>query len=186
MRIELIMLIVVGGLCYHVYSDGKWIAPLIAYKKQAQIGGIVLAGLFKYWIFKSDPLNAHKLLVSGKDFVKYMPIDSTASSFLSPVLDFTGKWYSTGGGGGREAAAVSKMMNSGQNTTKRSVSETKKKFKAASQDWKCFDCKKQLDGLFEVDHIVPLHKGGTNHIENLHALCVNCHKLRTVSDKLGI
>jgi hypothetical protein len=183
------MLIIVGGLSYHIYTDGKWITPLMGYKKQAQIAGIVLTGLFIYWLFKYEPSRVQKLLVNSKDYVKYMPIDSAATSFLTPVLDFSNKWYSTsgiggGGGGGRESASITKIMNSGGNTSKRSVSESKKKFKAAEQNWKCFDCKQQLDGLFEVDHVIPLHKGGTNSFDNLQALCVRCHKLRTVSDKL--
>ena len=34
----------------------------------------------------------------------------------------------------------------------------------------------------EVDHIVPLHKGGTNDPENLQGVCSDCHKVKTARD----
>ena len=44
--------------------------------------------------------------------------------------------------------------------TKRSVSETKKKFVVARQNWKCGDCQDQLNAWFEVDHKIRLEYGG--------------------------
>jgi 5-methylcytosine-specific restriction protein A len=64
------------------------------------------------------------------------------------------------------------------------VSESKKKFVASQQDWCCHNCKEKLKATFEVDHIIPLFKGGNNHIDNLRALCLECHRLHTISDKL--
>ena len=43
---------------------------------------------------------------------------------------------------------MKRMLNSG-NTNKRSVSESKKKYVAASQNWKCGKCQKILDATFE-------------------------------------
>jgi len=34
----------------------------------------------------------------------------------------------------------------------------------------------------EIDHIVPLYKGGTNDRENLQPLCIECHKDKTRQD----
>lgn len=34
----------------------------------------------------------------------------------------------------------------------------------------------------EVDHIVPLHKGGTDALDNLSALCIPCHEAKTARD----
>ena len=50
---------------------------------------------------------------------------------------------------------------------KRKVRESTKKLVAARQKWRCGLCHKMLDETFEVDHVIPLHKGGTNHPKNL-------------------
>ena len=72
------------------------------------------------------------------------------------------------------------MLNSGKKTnSKRSVSETKKKYVASNQNWKCAECQEQLSAWFEVDHLTRLADGGTNHVENLRALCRNCHGKKT-------
>jgi 5-methylcytosine-specific restriction endonuclease McrA len=81
-------------------------------------------------------------------------------------------------------AAENRVMNSGKKSTKRSVSETKKKFVAARQNWKCNDCKNQLSAWFEVDHTVRLEYGGSNHIDNLVALCRECHGKKTTMENL--
>jgi 5-methylcytosine-specific restriction endonuclease McrA len=77
-----------------------------------------------------------------------------------------------------------RIANSGKNGTKRSVSETKKKYVAAQQDWKCGDCDSQLDHTFEIDHKVRLEYGGGNDVQNLIALCRNCHGKKTASENM--
>jgi hypothetical protein len=78
----------------------------------------------------------------------------------------------------------SKILSSGRNNTKRSVSETKKKFVASRQNWKCGQCQKQLSAWFEVDHKIRLEYGGDNHIDNLIALCRECHGEKTAMENL--
>lgn len=34
----------------------------------------------------------------------------------------------------------------------------------------------------EVDHVVPLHKGGADDDSNFQSLCVECHKVKTAAD----
>jgi 5-methylcytosine-specific restriction endonuclease McrA len=80
-------------------------------------------------------------------------------------------------------------MNSGSiqsNTkaTKRSVSETKKKYIASQQQWKCGNCDIQLPAWFEVDHKIRLENGGSNHVDNLVALCRDCHGKKTAMENL--
>ena len=77
-----------------------------------------------------------------------------------------------------------KILYSGNTSTKRSVSETKKKFVAASQNWQCKQCKKQLPAWFEVDHVIKLEYGGSNNIDNLEALCRDCHGRKTACENL--
>lgn len=33
-----------------------------------------------------------------------------------------------------------------------------------------------------VDHIVPLHQGGTDSLPNLQGLCIPCHEAKTAQD----
>ena len=75
-------------------------------------------------------------------------------------------------------------VGGGQKATKRSVSETKKKFVASRQNWKCEDCGEQLSAWFEVDHKVRLEYGGSNHVDNLVALCRECHGRKTTMENL--
>ena len=75
-------------------------------------------------------------------------------------------------------------MQSGKKGTKRSVSETKKKFVASRQNWRCGHCDKQLTAWFEVDHKIRLEHGGSNHIDNLVALCRECHGEKTTIENL--
>ena len=82
------------------------------------------------------------------------------------------------------------MMNSRGNinqfgtTNKRCVSETKKKYVASNQNWKCGHCNNQLEAWYEIDHKIRLEHGGDNHINNLVALCRNCHGKKTAIENM--
>ena len=39
----------------------------------------------------------------------------------------------------------------------------------------CRLCKKPIKKAFDIDHILPLAEGGTNHSDNLQVLCKPCH-----------
>ena len=75
-------------------------------------------------------------------------------------------------------------QNNFSNNIKRNLNETTKKVVASNQKWTCNMCYKMLDASYEIDHTIPLYKGGTNNVENLQALCRNCHGLKTINDKL--
>ena len=132
-----------------------------------------------------------------------MPIDKSSMNMINPILDFTAGEQSGGGGGdgnGREnnnrtGAFMSSFMESnnlneqrilqsGKKATKRSVSETKKKFVASQQSWKCGDCQNQLTAWFEVDHVKRLEYGGGNEVGNLVALCRECHGKKTAMENM--
>ena len=103
---------------------------------------------------------------------------------------YTGGAYQQNNNGMMMTHQQKRMMNSGTNSgtgqpnTKRSVSETKKKFVAAQQGWNCGACKKQLPAWFEVDHKTRLDQGGSNHVDNLVALCRDCHGKKTAFENL--
>ena len=67
---------------------------------------------------------------------------------------------------------------------KRSVSETKKKYVASQQEWKCGHCDQQLNAWFEVDHKIRLEHGGGNDVQNLVALCRECHGKKTAMENM--
>ena len=69
-----------------------------------------------------------------------------------------------------------------KNKNNRKLSESKKKIVAASQKWKCNSCLNILNASYEIDHIIPLYQGGTNDLNNLQALCRNCHGEKTLYD----
>ena len=88
-----------------------------------------------------------------------------------------------GAASAQQAQQAQRIMQSGKgNATKRSVGESKKKFVAASQGWKCKNCQTLLKAWFEVDHVVRLQHGGSNHVDNLVALCRECHGKKTMTE----
>lgn len=196
MRIEIIIFLITGFFIANLYYDGKLVKLLFSWKKYYQMAGIGLAGLFVYYMIKKNPLNAGQMLSTTNDYLKYLPIDKGTSSILNPILDFTSRQnfnrdqqlntvgnfivHQDNSMNGYEK----KIMNSGKKPTKRSVSETKKKFVAARQNWKCGDCQNQLNAWFEVDHKIRLEYGGSNHIDNLVALCRDCHGKKTTIENL--
>ena len=124
------------------------------------------------------------------DVVKYMPIDKNASNMF---FDISTMGMNQNNDTGLQSnnlipqhqrmmtsGAVPPNMSGGGRATKRSVSETKKKFVASKQQWKCNKCSMMLDATFEIDHIVDLQYGGSNEVSNLVALCRNCHGTKTM------
>jgi hypothetical protein len=130
-----------------------------------------------------------------------MPIDKEASDLLTPFLNMSkngmmagavgsGAVGASAGGGAdmmmssNERRLVNSGTNNGTKNVKRSVSETKKKYVAAQQGWNCGGCKKQLPAWFEVDHKIRLDNGGSNNVDNLVALCRDCHGKKTAFENL--
>ena len=65
----------------------------------------------------------------------------------------------------------------GANTTKRKhFTPLDSKQVAARQQFRCAICNRLFDDqLWDLDHIVPLFRGGTNDLSNIRALCRACH-----------
>ena len=201
MRFEIIILLVAGFIMANIYTEGKYMKLLYSGKKYYQMAGVAFGALMLYLLFKYNPLRAQQMLSTTNDYIKYLPIDKGTSSMISPILDFTSKQnfvndqYSSidGQSGGfnhpiismpGQSNAETRILNSGKTSTKRSVSETKKKFVASRQNWHCGDCGIQLPAWFEVDHKIRLEYGGSNHVDNLLALCRDCHGKKTAMENL--
>ena len=168
-----------------------------SWKKYYQMAGIGFVGLSAYLFLKKHPDQSRSLLTHANGIIKYMPIDKEASDMLAPLLDMSRQTFGGGGGNGNMSPQERRILNSGQGgmqtqggmqggikTVKRSVSETKKKYVAAQQGWNCGACKKQLPAWFEVDHKIRLDNGGSNQVDNLVALCRDCHGKKTAFENL--
>ena len=75
-------------------------------------------------------------------------------------------------------------INNSKSIHKRNVTNLQKKVVAANQKWLCGMCQNTLDASYEIDHIKPLYKGGSNNNDNLMALCRNCHGKKTINDSI--
>jgi len=191
MRFEIVLFLVAAGAMWYVWTEGKYIKLLLQkkaeYMKYLQVGGIAAGTLFLYWLIKKNPNDPSKMLATTNEYIKYLPIDGNTKSMLSPILDFTAK-HTYKGDAMSEHQPVLEMptatTSNGGHKTKRSVSETKKKFVAARQNWKCGQCREQLKASFEIDHKIRLDRGGSNHVDNLVALCRDCHGDKTTIENL--
>ena len=195
MKFELLVFGITAFFIANVYHDGKYVHIIKSWKKYYQMAGIGFVGLSAYLFMKKYPGHSRSLFTHANGIIKYMPIDKDTTDLLSPLLDMTkSSMFSNDSGGayqengGLITHQQKRMMNSGSNmgqsNTKRSVSETKKKFVAAQQGWNCGACKKQLPAWFEVDHKTRLDQGGSNHVDNLVALCRDCHGKKTAFENL--
>ena len=201
MKMELLIITITIFFIANTYYDGKYVQILKSWKKYYQMAGIAFAGISAYAYMKKYPNQSHSLVSHANGFIKHMPIDKEAGDLLSPLLNFSKEGFSNNVPGmqmpgmqmpGMQAPPgfsnatpqQKRMMNSGKQSTKRSVSETKKKYVAAQQNWCCKKCKKQLPAWFEVDHVKRLEYGGTNHVDNLEALCRECHGRKTAMENL--
>ena len=193
MRIEILIFGITALLIVNIYTEGKYLKLIMGYKKYWQMAGIAFGAIVFYYLVKKNPLSAFSMVSAANDYFKYLPVDvGGVSPLRSPVV------WSLLGGSGLPVQTVQqnispyekKIMTSGShegstNTkVKRSVSETKKKFVAARQGWKCGDCQEQLNAWFEVDHKMRLEYGGSNHVDNLVALCRDCHGKKTTIENL--
>lgn len=207
MRIEIWILLITAFLIYNAYHDGKYIKMLMSYKKYYTMAFYCILGIGIYLLIKKSPDQGKNIIQTAHNAVKYMPIDKSSLELFTPLFDFTSnsKGYRDIDGDGNTGRSFMeslydvnssqqnhpnqpyqqhRMMQSGKGTTKRSVSETKKKYVAANQDWKCGHCQSQLDHTFEIDHKIRLEYGGGNDVQNLIALCRNCHGKKTASENM--
>jgi len=193
MRLEIFVIGLTAFFIYNAYSDGKYTKMLWSFKKYYKMIFYAALGIGIYILLKRNPDQGRNMLLYANNMVKFMPIDKNSMDMLSPIIDSTSNdsgsfmeklndldpsMFGTG------FSSEKRILNSGRNGTKRSVSETKKKYVASSQEWKCGNCQQQLDHTFEIDHKLRLEYGGGNEVQNLIALCRNCHGRKTASENM--
>ena len=198
MKLELLIFGIAGFLLYNIYHDGKYSKIFVSYKKYYQMGIVALFAISIYVMIKRNPGQTKNMLLCTNNMIKYMPIDKSSMDMISPIFDLTNNvnnnnglntsfMTALNGGAGIDpvlGAQQQRNLLSGQKTTKRSVSETKKKYVASTQDWKCGQCNKKLKHTFEVDHKIRLEHGGGNDVTNLVALCRDCHGDKTAMENM--
>jgi hypothetical protein len=192
MRLEIFILGLTAFFVYNAYHDGKYTKMLLSFKKYYKMIFFAIVGVSVYLLLKKNPVQGKNMLLYANNMIKYMPIDRSTMDMISPVFDFTS--------GSQHSFMESfndiqpapfnpderRILNSGKSGTKRSVSETKKKYVASQQDWKCGHCNSQLNAWFEVDHKIRLEHGGGNDVQNLVALCRECHGKKTALENMGL
>ena len=196
MKFELVVFGITAFFIINTYYDGKYVQLMKSWKKYYQMIMIGFVGLSAYIFIRKYPGHTRSLFTHANSIIKYMPIDKDAGDLLSPLFKMGGDSYNEMTpqqkrvmySGGNNDIYNNNNNNNNNNdikkTTKRCVSETKKKYVAAEQGWKCGACKNQLPAWFEVDHKIRLDNGGSNHVDNLVALCRDCHGKKTAFENL--
>lgn len=198
MKLELLILAITGFLIINTYHDGNYVKLLQSWQKYFKMAGFAFAGLSIYLFLKKNPNESQSIVHQAVNIVKYIPSAKSSLDVLSPFMDFTNQTpfmqndensqspYNLHSqlSNQSQQQQINRIMESGKKGTKRCVSETKKKFVASQQGWLCGHCKKQLPAWFEVDHKIRLETGGSNHVDNLVALCRDCHGRKTAMENL--
>jgi hypothetical protein len=206
MKLELLILLITVLVLVNTYFEGKLLRKLKKYEKYYKMVFFAFVGLCIYLYIKKDPNNYKDFVTNSNGYIKYLPIDRNTASIITPIIDFTSSsiskelnnninvynnpnirksvTFSNPNPNHNLSKQQQKILYSGNTSTKRSVSETKKKYVAASHNWHCKQCQKQLPAWFEVDHVIKLEYGGSNAIDNLEALCRDCHGRKTACENL--
>jgi hypothetical protein len=191
MRLELIVFGITGFLLYNTYHDGKYTKQLLVYKKYYKMVFMGFLAFCFYLMLKRNPVQTKNMLLYTNNMIKYMPIDRSSMDLITPIFDLSSRHNSFMDGINQpnyseESNATIQQRNllGNPRPVKRSVSETKKKYVASMQDWKCGQCRKKLTHTFEVDHKIRLEHGGGNEVTNLVALCRECHGEKTAMENM--
>ena len=206
MKLELIIFGITGLFIYNTFYENKLSKYIFSCKKYIQIGAIIFVAYSLYMMIRKKPQDTRNMILYANQAIKHLPINKSSMDMLTPIFDFTS-------GNGNSAAFMetfnkniygddyqpcifptqqqqqpptmaSTYPQQRQKASKRSVSETKKKYVAYMQDWKCGMCDSKLTHTFEVDHKLSLGNGGGNDTSNLVALCRECHGQKTATENM--
>lgn len=172
---------------YDTYYDGKYTKMLSVGRKYIKIISYGFMGLSFYVLFTQKPKEKKNVVGLLNDMIKHMPIDKNTSNMFFDLTTLVGPKQDEEPmlNSDQLIPQHKRIITSGKpkepnQRVKRSVSEAKKKYVASRQKWKCNHCQSLLDATYEIDHIVDLQYGGGNDVNNLVALCRNCHGNKTM------
>lgn len=175
MRIELWIFLITGIFIYDTYYEHKYSKMIMSYKKYYKIILIAIASIFVYFLFKKKPEQFRDLVKNGTNLFRYLPVGKETMEIITPMMEMNDY---------KEEILTKINETPSQTPQKRNVSETKKRYVASMQNWKCGKCQQQLTHTYEIDHIHALRDGGDNSVENLLALCRSCHGEKTAESFL--
>jgi 5-methylcytosine-specific restriction protein A len=184
MNIKLLILAVTSILLYNTYYDKNMFSWFKDYKKYYKMGIILAMGMGSIAVINNSPRASYQNMKSLHDFIQIMPIDRQSKDLFTPLFTTHHGNTSFYSNSNEPIGLVRKLETSGKKSNKRSVSETKKKYVASLQNWKCKHCQAQLTAWFEVDHKIRLEYGGSNEVSNLEALCRECHGKKTSMENM--
>ena len=87
MKLELIIFGIAGFLMYNTYHGNKYSKVLLSYKKYYQMIIIAIVAFSIYMLVRRDPMKSRQMLLYANNMVKYMPIDKSSMSIISPIFD---------------------------------------------------------------------------------------------------
>jgi exodeoxyribonuclease-5 len=145
--------------------------------------------------FYSDFMNSFARLKKPYALTTHKSQGSTYENVIIPIYDFYKKNYKDANQlfyvalsrASKRVIFVSGWCNFNNSFRRVNFTEEERCFTASSQEWKCNICNTNItDAKYEIDHINPLGSYndrdeliGTNNINNLQALCKQCHKEKT-------
>jgi hypothetical protein len=198
MKFDMILFGITAIVLYNIYLDNKLMEQVMTYHKYYKMAAVLIVSILIYRLFRWTPTNkTRSLVMHTNNLIKSLPVsnDSTMGAYGSggkrtnasattATTATTAATAATAATIFTPAPATVTPLRTGTKTTKRVVSETKKKFVAARQNWTCDKCRVQLNHTFEVDHKVRLDAGGTNDVDNLVAMCRECHGYKTSMENM--
>jgi hypothetical protein len=118
---------------------------------------------------------------------------STYDDVIIPIYDYANKYsqdvnqllYVAISRAKKRLIFVNNISNFKDNSNRYSFTQMERNAIASTQNYKCNICEIELNDQreFDVDHITPIANGGKNTIDNLQAICKNCHKEKTKNEK---
>ena len=119
-------------LVVNTYYDGKYTKMLSINQKYFKMAMFAFVGFSMYLLIKKNPKGSKSMLQHANALIKYMPVDRETADLISPIFDFTNAKNSMDSmtqsytAYNDDTPQQRRMLNSGGNSTKRSVSETNK------------------------------------------------------------
>lgn len=74
--------------------------------------------------------------------------------------------------------------NLGDAKKRRALTPYQRASVAAAQEWRCSACDVLFKALWHVDHVLPLADGGADTLDNMQALCADCHMDKTADENM--